>query len=146
KCLELLLEYKDTVVLHFTPTNGKCGDIIFLVKRTKDDVASYRLVIIQVKNRVDAAIPEAVASLDMGCWFPDHSNSHGQESDAHRRFREAFAAKPEWFSDPVRVVLHRKTFHESILKPVAYTNAVVVPQQPIVLATVPSDFLTGARI
>lgn len=145
--LSLLVKFGDSVLLHYTPTDSKCADIVLLAFRVNDqgEHVQHRVVLIQSKNQKGSIIPAAMASLDMGEWYPPHSSNPDAETAAHAAFRRTFAGHPNWFKNPIRIVFHRKKFDQLILADVAYLNAITIPEQPILLATAPSWFLAHSR-
>lgn len=159
--LGLFSKHRDAVILHDTPTAGGCADIAFLVAADLNKLADskeanellnfpdgsvgstesdeLRLVIVQAKNREESGLPAAMRSLDMGTWFPDHPRA-SEQSKAHEAFLAQFKTHPSWFSEPIRIVLHRKHFQRPLLDTVAALNTQLFPQQPVILATAPCHF------
>src|SRR3546814_10607665 len=87
-----------------------------------------------------------VVAMAMGGWYPSHPSKSGVETQAHHKFRQAFAAHQNGFKNPISIVFHCKMFHRSIKRDVACLNETTISEQPILLFTAPAWSLTAGDV
>ena len=138
-----LLERPDGhhLLLHHTQSTAAGADLAFLARRSPAEGSpfEYRAVLLQINNAADTTVANMLASVDMGCWYPDATVCKKKvETGSHVAFRKVLEAHPDW-ADPVRVLVSARPWDESTLRAVRWLNVGMVPQQPVLCLRFPQE-------
>lgn len=125
----------ESLLLHHTQETAAGADLVCVAMgpRSPGGTQILRPVLIQLRNKVKSTLADALSTVDLGSWYPDTDTSvaHG-ETRSHFAFRNLIHSNHCW-AHPIRVVSTARPVADSAVLDLAWVNAALAPQQPLLL-------------